>query len=639
MKKVIKKKTVKKPVARPKTEEGSMDEEDIDALFTEVQKEVSAQEAKRDHGSLTKSGEDEETKEALFENKGPPAPIFKIAAMDDQRAMLYGKARVDLEEKKLREEGHTILERYPVKEPFSYVIIYVHKDTREVRYHAIEPSLRGKEREIFDFVVDTLSRIMHYNPKIVSTPQVLKRYLERKVEEIIKDMSIVLPPGGKERLMYFLLRDYIGYSKFQIFMDDDNLEDISCDGVKDEHDNPLHIFVYHKKYEQIKTNVTFMKEDGDEDLNQSQIPAAKKKKAKNPSDVLNGFVVSLAQKAGRYISMADPILDATMPDGSRINMTYGSEVTTHGSTISIRKFNANPLTITDIVKYGTLSPMMAAHLWLAVQYQDSMLFVGGAASGKTATMNATAMFIPWESKIISIEDTREVNIPQENWLPGVTRETGGKGGQDITMYTLLRAALRQRPEYLLVGEVRGKETMTMFQAMATGHTTYSTMHGESAEDVIHHLENKPINVPRVLLEALNLMVVHTNAKIKGRKVRRVKEMKEILEYVPTTNEIKSNTVYEWIPASDTFKDAGHSKLLEKIAERENRTEEEVKEEQSRRAEIIQWMVDNNINYYKTVAEIVQKYYMDSTHRFSDRNIVIKLIREGRGSELIGNETL
>jgi flagellar protein FlaI len=324
--------------------------------------------------------------------------------------------------------------------------------------------------------------------------------------------------------------------------------------------------------------------------------------------------------AGKNISVADPILDATLKDGSRLNATLGRQVTTRGSSFTIRKFKADPLTITDLVRYNTLSAEMAAHLWLAVQYGESMIFAGGTASGKTTTMNSTSLFIPPASKIISIEDTREVNLPHENWIAGITRAGVGGGpatgfGEltkkfgEIDMYDLLRAALRQRPEYVIVGEVRGKETMTMFQAMATGHTTYSTMHADSVQGIVYRLENPPISIPRILLQALNLVVIHAQVRLPdGRRVRRIKDLVEIVGIEPTTNEVVTNRVYHWEVAGDVFKYGGHSVLYEKIMDRENKTAEQVLAELKRRADVITWMVKKNIRSYREVSAVIADYY-------------------------------
>jgi flagellar protein FlaI len=203
------------------------------------------------------------------------------------------------------------------------------------------------------------------------------------------------------------------------------------------------------------------------------------------------------------------MLDATMPDGSRIQMTLSAEVTTKGSTFTIRKFRSDPITPTDLIEYNTMSPELIAYMWMAVENGINALIAGGTASGKTSTLNALALFIPRESKIVSIEETREINLPHKNWIPGVTRVGFGERIKDrligeIDLFDLMKAALRQRPEYILVGEIRGREAYVLFQAMATGHTTYSTVHADSAKSLIHRLEGKPIEIPRALLQSLDI---------------------------------------------------------------------------------------------------------------------------------------
>jgi flagellar protein FlaI len=365
-------------------------------------------------------------------------------------------------------------------------------------------------------------------------------------------------------------------------MNDPAVEDVSCDGPE------IPVFIYHRELGSIKTNVVY---DSDEEL--------------------ESYVVALAQRCGRTITIAEPVLDATLPDGSRLNSTLGREVTTRGSSYTIRKFSEDPLTMVDLLRFNTLDSDMAAHLWLSCQYGESMISAGGTASGKTSTINSIALFIPPASKVISIEDTREINLPHENWIAGITRggaEAEGEG--DIDMYDLLRAALRQRPEYVIVGEVRGKETMTMFQAMATGHTTYSTMHADSVQSIVYRLENPPINIPRVLLNALNLVIIHSQLRVKDKRVRRITELVEIIGIEPLTLEIITNKVFQWVPASDSFSYTGHSKLYEKIMELEGLTAEEVLRERRQPANIIRWMDNRDIRNFRDVSQIVAEYYED-----------------------------
>ena len=502
----------------------------------------------------------------------------------------------------------------PIREPYSYVRITLNIRTREYVYHIIEPVMTDEEKDIYDFIRDTIIDRIDYDREDVDEAKLPKDeqdYLEELKEEhgvktstqLIKVMKIfneyrlrktinrLLKDTGKdisavtrEKLFYFSVRDFMGYGKIDPMMNEPQLEDISCDGTN------LPLYVFHREFKNIKTNTLF-----------------------ETAEELDKYVVFLAQKSGKNISISHPVLDATLPDGSRLNQTLGTEVTTRGSSFTIRKFKEDPLTISDLVRFRTISPEMAAHLWLAVQFGESFIVSGGTASGKTTTLNAISHFIPPASKIITIEDTREMNLPHENWVAGLTREKKGTettAGASIDMYALLVAALRQRPEYMIVGEVRGKEAMAIFQAMATGQITYSTIHADSIASIVHRLENPPINIPRILILGLNLIAIQAQVRVKNQRTRRIKELVEIIGIEPTSNEIVTNTVYKWLPARDEFKYSGHSKLYEKIMERENINADEVVEEVDRRSKIIKYMVKKGIRAHREVAKIVNEYYRD-----------------------------
>jgi flagellar protein FlaI len=368
-------------------------------------------------------------------------------------------------------------------------------------------------------------------------------------------------------------------------MADPRIEDVSCDGTG------IPLFIFHQKYESIKTNVVFADED-----------------------VLNSFAVMLGQRCGKQLSVANPILDGTSYEGHRVQATYSKEVTTRGSSFTIRRYKEKPFTPVEMVKFKTASPDMVAYIWIAIENGKSMMVCGGTASGKTATLNSAALFIRPGAKIVSIEDTREINLPHENWIPGTTRtgvgERGpdGKAGGEIDMYDLVRAALRQRPNYIIVGEVRGKETYTMFQAMATGHPTMSTMHADSVKSMVNRLENPPINTPRILLTALNFVVIQTHARIGDSIVRRIKQIVELVGFEPETNELITNTVYEWDPATDTFVFKGHSFLFDEIMEMKNMTHEEIEAEFRRRVDIVNYMTEKNTVDFRDIAKIIVSYY-------------------------------
>src|SRR6266702_1341876 len=242
------------------------------------------------------------------------------------------------------------------------------------------------------------------------------------------------------------------------------------------------------------------------------------------------IILKLSYMTGRAISIAQPVLDATLPDGSRVQMTYEKEVTRRGSTFTIRKFRERPLTVSDLVIYNTLGAEIAAWFWYIIEKQASVILVGGTASGKTTTINTLAMFIKPNAKIVSIEDTSEIQLPHENWLSSVVRAGFGVTGEvsEITLFDLLKNAMRQRPEYIIVGEVRGSEAYTLMQAIATGHGGLATLHADSAEAAIHRLESEPMNIPRPLIPTIDVIAVQTRVQVGDKSVRRMVNVAEVV---------------------------------------------------------------------------------------------------------------
>ncbi|MDI6718437.1 MAG: type II/IV secretion system ATPase subunit [Methanomicrobiales archaeon] len=473
------------------------------------------------------------------------------------------------------------IELYPVNEPYAYIRVTYDNTTHEYTYHVLEPELNEAEKELLSELKERLFETLDVNTKDL-TKETAKKALRTAVDDITADYGIKLTPVSREKIMYNIEKEFVGDGLIDAIMHDKYIEDISCDGV-----GSL-IFVYHTSYENIKTNLMY----------------------KNANE-LDSFVTKLAQRAGKYISIAEPMLDATMSDGSRIQMTLGTEVTAHGSTFTIRKFREEPITPTDLIEWSTFSPLSIAYLWLAVENGKSCIFAGGTASGKTTSLNAISLFIPPNAKIITLEDTRELKLPHPNWIPSVTRssfDSAGKG--EIDMYELLRAALRQRPEYLLVGEVRGREALTLFQAMSTGHVTYSTMHADSVASVVHRLENPPLNVPRNMLSALKLVSVQVQARVGGQRIRRNKQLIEILDIDPRTNELITNEVFRWNPATDEIRYSGKSFILEEIMEDRGWSEARMKEELKRRQELLEWMRLKMIRHYTDVSKMLISYHRD-----------------------------
>lgn len=475
---------------------------------------------------------------------------------------------------------------YAIKSPFSFVRVVLNTNTNEYLLEVIEPQLSPKEDRLLKTLKSSLDKTLAYEwDKLTAVDK--QSYLEKSVESFLRTRGIKLDKISKEKMRYYIIRDFIGYGPIDALMNDTYIEDISCDGVG------IPLFVYHGKFESLKTNIVFDDEES-----------------------LNSFVVGLSQRCGKQISVSNPILDGTAPEGHRVQATYSKEVTTRGSTFTIRRFKEKPFTPVELVKYKTANEEMVAYMWLAVEHGESAIIAGGTASGKTATLNAISLFIPPTAKIVTMEDTREINLPHENWIPGATRSGVGERGADgkaageIDMYDLVRAALRQRPNYIIVGEVRGKETYTMFQAMATGHTTYSTMHADSVKGMVNRLENPPINCPRILLTALRNVIIQIHARVGMDMVRRIKQLIEIVGFEPETNELITNTVYEWDQGKDKFVFKGHSFLFDKIMEMKNLTHEAMMDEFHRRVDVIKFMVAKNLEDHRDIWKLIRSYYRD-----------------------------
>jgi flagellar protein FlaI len=359
-------------------------------------------------------------------------------------------------------------------------------------------------------------------------------------------------------------------------LNDAHIEDVSCDGYD------LPIFVYHDDYTDLETNVTYGREE------------------------LDNYVIRLAQQSGKHISVGEPIVETTLPDGSRAELALGEEVTPRGSAFTIRQYAEEPFTPIDLIDYGTFSIEQMAYFWLCIEHNKSLIFAGGTASGKTTSMNAVSMFIPPRAKVLTIEDTRELSLYHDNWLSSVTRERLHEG-TDIDMYDLLRSALRHRPEYILVGEVRGEEAVTLFQAMNTGHTTFSTMHADSIETVINRLENDPINVPRAMVQSLDMLSVQTLVRSDDERVRRAKVIGEIGGIDQRTGELDYSSAFEWRPGSDAFV-ANDSELLSEIQEERGWNRGSLLSEIRRRERFLEILVDLEITGYKRFTALVNEYY-------------------------------
>lgn len=473
-------------------------------------------------------------------------------------------------------DGYEEVNRYWVNEPYSFIVILHNFERDALLYQVIEPRLSKLEYNFLEEIRSRLRDVLLV--EAIKNEEDKERIVVRKVKSIVQDYAIDIDVVSLEKILYYIVRDFIRFGKLDPLMWDPTIEDVSANG----HDIP--IYLYHKEYLNIPTSIIYCEEE------------------------LNSFIIQLAQQSGKHISIAEPMVDAAMPDGSRIQMTLGTAVTAHGSTFTIRKFKDVPITPIDLIGWKTFSSEAMAYLWICIENNKSLIYAGGTASGKTSSLNAVSLFIPEKAKIVTLEDTRELQLPHPNWIPGVTRDafTADERGA-IDMYELLRGALRQRPEYLLVGEVRGKEALTLFQAMSTGHTTFSTMHADSVASAIHRLENPPISVPRAMIQALDIMSIQAQIYVKGQRARRSLKIVEIIDIDPTTRNIRTNDIFAWNPASDVIERVGESKALNDIQTRRGWSIQELKRELVYRQKILEYLVQNDVTDFKTIATIIHAY--------------------------------
>lgn len=445
----------------------------------------------------------------------------------------------------------------PPSRPALPVKIHAIPGTSRRRYHVVQPGADPQDLQLVNKLREGMIRLMGV-PDVGTPPE---RILSNAADDVVRRMRIAVDPARLARVKATLAREFLGYGRIDVLMRDPDIEDISCDGPN------VPLYVFHRQYGSMETNVVF-----------------------DDEAELDSFVIRMAQMSNREITYARPMLEATLPDGSRLQASLAREVTTRGSSFTIRRFRPDPMTPLDLIQSKTFDPQLAAYLWLAVESRTSILFAGGTASGKTTALNAATVFIPPDDKIVSIEDTRELNLAQQNWSPGLTRPApsgSADGGQQIDMYKLLETALRQRPDFIIVGEVRGPEAVTLFQAMATGHATYSTIHADSPLTAIRRLENPPINVPRNLIEALGIIVMTGRVASNSPSSRRLLEVSEIAGVEDDSGDLLTRLIFRWDSKTDSYEYMGRSRVLEGLVGRHYPDGDALQAEWDRRAKLLE----------------------------------------------------
>ncbi|ALU11521.1 typeII/typeIV secretory system protein ATPase [Ignicoccus islandicus DSM 13165] len=473
-----------------------------------------------------------------------------------------------------------LVDFYSVKPPYSYVLIYI-DDQERIRYHTIEPILTRRELAGLIKLKALLFQEFHVRGDIlrksVKDPLEAGKLIAQTVRRMARDYGLKLPVLSIEKLTYYVVRDTVGYGPLDVIINDPAIEDIFCDGTG------LPIYVWHQRYEWLRSNVVFIDEDE-----------------------LMRYVRKLAVRSGKELSYAQPLLDGAIPPWKyRLHATH-PVVTYRGPSFTIRKFRENPFTLPELVRLGTLPPEIAAYLWILVDSINSALVVGAMASGKTTLLNAIAMMIPPESKIVTAEDTPEIRLPHENWVAMVTRPSSEPGVEDITLYDLLRSALRQRPEFIIVGEIRGEEAFTFFQAVSVGHGGLGTVHGETIDAAIKRLITKPMDVPKGLIPAVKVFILNARVKYGGKIVRRSLEVREIIT-IDERGELVMNTAFKWDPETDSWEEAQHLYLIENAAEKMLVDYNQLYNEMKRRALIMKWMAWREKTSVRDVMDMVRRY--------------------------------
>jgi len=441
----------------------------------------------------------------------------------------------------LLEKRHLI---YPLEQGL-YVHIYPDPAGARDHYICIEPTTVADIEEPLALVEE---RLIAWAEEIgrIENEEEKREFLLRLIDTLCttqrrngssrRSDKIYVTPEVLEGIRYRVLRDKIGLGVLQPLLLDPYIEDISCSGV-----GP--VFVEHKIFKSVQSSIVF-----------------------TTHDEVDDFVVWLGEWIKSPVTVRNPLVDSVLPDGSRINIVYGREISKRGSNFTIRKFSGTPTSVLELIEFGTLNYMMASYLSFILEEGLNLFVVGATASGKTTTLNALSTFLKPDAKIVTIEDTPEVQVPHKNWVQEVARSTGGGAkGSEVGMFELLRAALRQRPDRIIVGEIRGEEGRIAFQAMQTGHGVMSTFHAASVEKLIQRLTGDPINVPKTYIDNLNVVIIQAAVRgPDGKRVRRITSVSEILGYDPVEEAFSFIEVFRWNPSTDVFEFPGNmnSYLLE-----------------------------------------------------------------------------
>ena len=533
--------------------------------------------------------------------EGPTgAPMVPTGASYQQKkkfifqGLPFPKIKTEIKpiEKKFKREDLVKIDiKYPLipknprknEEIFAYAHIHWNKKENELKYDVIEPELTEQDKKILDMLKNYIREKIDIDFAAVKKFEA-RNYLFMKINDALEYFNVDIPEVLIKIFKYYIYRDFLGFDKIEPLLQDDHLEDISCDGVK------IPIYVVHRdpRFGSIKTNIIF-----------------------ESVQELDSFVMKLAQKCGKDISIAHPLLNGILPDNSRVQATLATDIARKGSNFTIRKFSKDPFTPTMHILYNTSDVKLMAYMWFAIEHGRSILISGGTGSGKTSLLNSISMFIRPQEKIVSIEDTGELQLSHPNWVPEVARSALSEGGRgSVTLFDLLRESLRQRPDRIIVGEVRGKDAFVLFQAMSTGHPGLATIHAESIEALVDRLITPPINLPVSLLETLDIIIFISRIKMGNKTVRRITSIDEIVNVDLNTKRPNINTFSKWDPKTDEFTIKNKSVVLKRILDRTALSKKDMEEDIINKAKVLEWLAKNKVLDYKSFGKYIAQYSID-----------------------------
>jgi len=549
------------------------EEEEKEEVKNKLQKKVEEKQKIPINEKKEEKQKKEETKAERKPEENQKIPI------NEKKVEEKSKLQKKKEEVKHKKSEGKLLEKYEIEVDGAKVEVQIRKEELGVVYNLHIPEISIATSTLLNDIRNDLISITQISMKELIDPKSFSKTKEKFIQDAIKLIRKRLPNIQKETESFLvgnLIQEMLGLGKIEFLINDPNLEEIVINSSKE----PIRI--YSKKYGWLLTNITIEKEE----------------------DIIN-YSNIIARRVGRQINVLSPLLDAHLVSGDRVNAVL-YPINTKGSTITIRKFARDPYTIIDLINNRTCDLDTASLLWLAIEYEMNILISGGTASGKTVFLNACMVFIPPSHRIISIEDTRELMLPDFlYWTPLVVRTPNPEGKGEVDMLDLLINSLRMRPDRIILGEMRKHDAaMVLFEAMHTGHSVYATLHADSAAETISRLINPPLNVPPNLLKAINLNVVMFRDRKRG-----IRRIAHIAEVEAGRDDAKANILYRWSPEEDKIvKHSESSRFFEDISRNTGMSNTEIKQELTEKKKILSWLIKNRIRNLQDFGKVMNFYY-------------------------------